>query len=268
MMNNKRVALVLEPEQMKAFTGFDGLYGACFINDGIGQAFIFMSREELMSAIVDYDVCPSGYSERTGILDLDTELEAIAQIADFSASQASQLADLKKKSTHLLDYIDYGPRYYRGVRIRLTTFGLDMMVGVELAESLGLKEGDKISLKASPCSLFFSVQKSDIGPELTRPMDEPEHFVIDRVFSNIPLFMELNDTDWNLAPYHLVDDRILISTNLKANPVQGVRKILPSVTSCNDNLPNEIVASKIITHLYVATIFVLVSMVSLYALFH
>lgn len=221
-MNKNRVAVVLSPEQMKSVTGAEGVYGACLIDDELAQSFIFMNKHELMSAIQDYDVCPSGYSERVGLLEVDTELEAIAQIADFALTKFSQLSDINNINKHVIDYIDYGPRYYRGIRLRQTPFGIDMMIGVELATNLGLKEGDKVSLKVSPCSLFFAIQKSDFGPELTRPMDEPEHFVIDRVFSNIPLFVELSETDWHLVPYHLVNDCVLISTKLDKAPVHDI----------------------------------------------
>jgi hypothetical protein len=260
-MNKTRVAVVLSPEQMKSITGFEGVYGACLIDDELAQSFIFMSKDELMSAIEEYDVCPSGYSDRVGLLEVDTELEAIAQIADFALTKLPQLSDINSINKQVIDYIDYGPRYYRGIRLRQTPFGIDMMVGVELAANLGLKEGDKVSLKASPCSLFFAIQKSDVGPELTRPMDEPEHFVIDRVFSNIPLFVELNETDWHLVPYHLVNDCILISTKLDKAPAQDIGKRPSSDYSGNDAPFDGSVVSKLNIRFNLFAIFVVISII-------
>lgn len=228
------VAVVVGPEQMRAFTGVEGLHGACLINEGVGQCFIFMTKEELMTAVADYDVCPSGYTSKVALLDADAELEAVAQIADFAMSQSAQLAAVRKAGEQAIGYVDFGPRYYRGVLARLTTFGLDMMIGVKLAESLGLQEGDKVNLTVSPCSNFFAIERSDAGPELTRPMNEPEHYVLDRVFSNVPLFVELSDTDWNTVPYHLLDDRILISSDFKPATVHDKSKKEASVEFSRD----------------------------------
>lgn len=244
MTIENRVAVVVSPEQMKTFTGVEGLYGACLINEGVGQCFIFTTKEELMTAVADYDVCPGGYTSKVALLDADAELEAVAQIADFAMSKSAQLAAVRKAGEQSSGYVDFGPRYYRGVRTRLTAFGLDMMIGVKLAESLGFKEGDKVNLTVSPCSKFFAIERSDIGPELTRPMNEPEHYVIDRVFSNVPLFVELTDTEWDTVPYHLLDDRILISSDFKPATVSDKNKKEASVDFSRDKKSEGVKSSK------------------------
>lgn len=214
MTTDKPSAVVLGPSEMKNFTGVEGLFGACLINEGVGQCFIYTSKDELLAGVLDYDVCPSGYSDNVAILSSVTEFDAIAQIVDFATSKAPELRSLRNAGVKVSTFIDYGPRYYRGVTTKLTSFGLDVMISVRLADSIGWREGDKLNLVVSPCGKFLGIEKCDHGPELTRAMSEPENYVLDRVFSNLPLFIDLADQDWKNSAYHLLDDRVLVSSNI------------------------------------------------------
>lgn len=222
METSIRQAVVLDPFQMKAFTGADGLYGACLMDDGVGQCFVFFCREELLAALHGYQVCPSGYSDITAILDYDVEMEAISQIADFAISKSSELSSIKSSSAQVAKFIDYGPRYYQGLKIRLTPWGLDALIGEKLATSLGWREGERVNLVVSPCSGFLAIEKADYGPELNRVMSDPDSYSLDRVFANVPIFVKLAETEWGAVPYHILDDKIIISSEI-ASPESEIK---------------------------------------------
>lgn len=217
-MTVSKVAVVLSPDELHDLIGLDGFYGACLIDDNVEQCFLFRSKGDLENALIGYSSCPSGYTDTVGTIDLDVELSAIARIVDLAATKLFQIkAAPDNVNCDLTTYENFGKRYYQGIKIKFTEFGLDIAISNHLIDDLGWKEGDRLKISVSPCSGLFKVGLSDDEdgvPELIRTMDDPHNYSIDRVFVDVPIYIELRETDWISVPFHLYNKCILLSSKV------------------------------------------------------
>lgn len=172
----------------------DGDAATCHLAEGAGQV------EELVRGL---PCCPSRPGNPVALPSIEAELEALSLLAE-EALRAARPAVLPP------GFSPATPRMEGGLRARLTDFGLDLAVSVELARTLGWAEGDGVTLGVSPSGLL-AVARGGHGAFLTRSLSSPGELHLDRDLSGLPLEAPLGRTEWVQPQYCLSGGAVVLS---------------------------------------------------------
>lgn len=170
----------------------DGDEAVCHMVDGPGQI------EALVEGI---PCCPSRPGGPAALPGLEAELEALRFLADEAIRACSPPALPAGFSPAL-------PRMMGGLRARLSEFGLEIAVSVELARSLGWMAGDGVTLGVAQSGLF-AVARGGGGAFLEESLETPGELRLDRDLSGLPLDVQLGPTGW-VSPEYCVSEGALV----------------------------------------------------------
>lgn len=204
-----RYAVVADEETMAALLGTPStsLVGVCVVDGGTATCQVLDGRSGLAEAVKGLPCSPSGYGAGTALPDFASEMEALALIADEAASAAADMAEPIFPAGFMAGL----PRMAGGLSCRLTEYGLDIAVSLDLAAGIGWKEGDRVSLGRSTCGSLLVVSKGGSGATLARHVSDPGSLHLDRDLSGIPLHVRLGETAWQAAEYQLAGSSVILA---------------------------------------------------------
>lgn len=219
-----RYAVVADEATMAGLLGkpSTSLVGVCVVDGGTATCHVLEGRSGLAEAVRGLPCSPSGYGAGTALPDFAAEMEALALIADEAASSAGDMADPVFPAGFLAGL----PRMAGGLSCRLTEYGLDMAVSLDLAAGIGWKEGDRVSMGRSSCGRLLAVSKGGSGATLARPVSDPGSLHLDRDLSGLPLHVRLGETPWKAVEYQISGSSVILAV---PEPDSGAKETVPAL---------------------------------------
>lgn len=206
-----RYAVVLGPDtlpvQSSARRPFN--YAVCVIEGDSATCHMLASRADVEALVGQMPCSPSSYGNGAALPSFSAEAEALAILGDeLSAAEASFAP---ARLPH--GFLPAMPRLQGGLSARLTDYGLDLAVSLELAAGLGWREGDGLALGVSQCGKLLAIAKGPGGAMLASNFTEPGKLHLDRDLSGVPLGFTLGETPWTMPQYHAADGAVVIAVS-------------------------------------------------------
>jgi len=199
----QRYAVIADRDCLVALSGTDSVpyAGVCLV-DGDEAACHMVDGPAQIDALVEgIPCCPSRPGNPVALPGLEAELEALRFLAD-EAIRAGAPPALPA------GFVPARPRMMGGLRARLSEFGLEIAVSLELARSLGWTAGDGITLGVGQPGLF-AVARGGSGAFLEESLETPGELRLDRDLSGLPLDVQPGPAGW-VSPEYCVSEGSLI----------------------------------------------------------
>lgn len=202
-------AIVVDEITLTRLSGVSGVVGVFSVENGIASCSIFKSDTSLDEVLAEKAVSPYRTGYELALIDLETELEAVAKIVDLALEHSSsEKAELSLELPRGFTRIPVRSR--GGFSIRWCLDGMDMRIRKELAEQIGVTEGSTVSLSASNDGMLAISQHHD-GVGLIASFLDENNLTISRVFEDLPLEIEYFNSEWVEPDFALEGGAIVFS---------------------------------------------------------